>query len=146
MQKIKDAFGLIEETLSKIQSEILGEITHERDILAKQKSDVANTRRTNAKRSKILKAKEVQLEKDQAEIAQSLKKVRSDKKLTEDMAEINKDRAYVEKWRKNLTNKEVTLKVQLEELEARELRLLEKKRNYKKKLEQDFLASIIKKG
>ena len=142
---MKQYFEDMRSALAQAEAEIFGELQVKREAIEKDAKEITRGRRTIATRAKNIKAKEDGFAVKSQEVEDGLKRIRKNDALTKFEEETNQRLAQAEAREKDVTERESVVKATLEELEARQIKFNETKRDYKKKLEQEIVDRFLKK-
>lgn len=145
MQNINESLDKAIASIAELKAQLNGEYSLKLSDLAKQEETIIKDRKVNAEKAKDLKEKEKGMTTNLTRIEEGEARIRKDEELTKFQAKLDEDIAQLSKREKIASDQESTVKAKLEEVEARELKLLEKERTYKAKIEQDILTRFLTK-
>jgi len=145
MQKVNEAISKVHLELDTLRDELVSEVEFNLAEAKKQLDEAVKVRKANAKKAKTLKEKEKGMAGELTRIEEAEARIRKDEELTKYQDKLDEDLARLAKREKFVSDKDQEVRAKLEEVEARELKLLEKERTYKKKIEKDILDRFLTK-
>lgn len=130
--------------LQDFKNEVSKEITENKAILEKKKEKNSQEKESNRKKHLELKKKEDELNKGILEIKHSLKTIRKDKRLTDDLAELDRKLALLYTKTQDLEEKTKVLHAEQIALKLAQEKLNLDRKNYKKEVEDRMLATPLR--